>query len=84
MRKLANDFTVGDLVFCPDAERFLQPYRTRLKGRNGVVIEIAPLDFPGKSHYSRFNEVRVKWLKRGNRGKEFIDWMSPRDIEACK
>ena len=84
MRKLSTDFAVGELVFCPDTECFLQPYRTKLKGRNGIVIEISPLDRSNQHHFSRLNEVRVKWLKRGNRGKEFIEWMSPRNIEVCK
>ena len=83
MKKLVStDFNVDQLVTCPHPEGFVSPLDKYLAGRVGVVLKITPPQEEGGQLTGVIpNRVHVRWLKKGNRGKEKTMWMYPRDIK---
>jgi hypothetical protein len=81
-RKTAADFSVGQLIYCPDPNAFILSVAKYLAGRQGIVLEIAPVTRPNPQYGGHINRVLVEWQKRGNRGKTLRMQMYPRDIEA--
>jgi hypothetical protein len=81
-RKTAADFIVGQLVYCPYPGAFISSFANYLDGRQGIVVEIAPVTRPNPQYGGHINRVLVEWQKRGNRGKTRRVQMYPRDIEA--
>jgi hypothetical protein len=77
---VSTDFHVGQVVTCADPECFLMPLRGYLKGRTGVVTEVFPAVRPNEFYCGAINQLRVKWCKRNNRGKEKELRMCPRDL----
>ena len=73
-----TDMKAGDRVVIANPEDFLQPFRDRYKNRVGVVEKIT-LSYPSKKVL-----VAVRLLKRGNRGKEFVDTFSEKDLSLEK
>ena len=79
--KTSEDFAVGQRVRCRNPEGFLQPLRAKLRNRLGVVERVTPAKAPDQRYAGLTNRVEVRWLTREGRGKEFLEWMQPRDIE---
>lgn len=81
-KTLSTDFPIDQKVVCADPKCFVSPIDKYLTGRVGVVIGITPptRDEPRQMHSSTPNRVQVRWLKKGNRGKEKTMWLNPRDL----
>ncbi|MFK8773635.1 hypothetical protein [Aeromonas caviae] len=81
-KTLSTDFPIDQKVVCPDPKSFVSPIDKYLTGRVGVVIEITPPKVEGDLTMGMRipNRVHVRWLKKGNRGKEKTMWLNPRDL----
>lgn len=73
---VSTDFHVGQRVICKDPEWFISSIERYLTGRVGVVETVYPVTRPPNT-LGRFNEVAVRWLKKGNRGKEEVMILHP-------
>lgn len=79
-KTLSTDFTIDQKVVCADPKCFVSPIDKYLTGRVGVVIGITPPKAEGDLTMGARtpNRVHVRWLKKGNRGKEKTMWFHPR------
>lgn len=77
----SDEFQIGQKVECADAEVFLQPSRSYLADREGVVIKIYPSRRPDDFYCGPINQVKILWLKRNGCGKEKEMTMHPRDLK---
>jgi hypothetical protein len=82
-RKVSTDFTVGQVVKCPDPKAFLSPLDKYLTDRTGVVLEVFPVNRPNANYCGPTNSVSVLWGKRNGRGKEKEMTMQARDVEPA-
>jgi len=64
-----NEFKEGDFLYVPDKNlsQFLVAYQKRIVGRKGIIESIF------KQLGSDRKLYRVRWLKKANRGKEFVE-----------
>lgn len=70
----------GDSVRVIDLDSFQVAFAKRVANRDAIVESIyTPADW-GKCN----ERVRVRFLKRGNRGKEFIENMRVSDLELVR
>jgi len=76
----STDFHVGQPVFCKDPKAYVGNIGRYLEGKTGVVEEVYPATRPDPNYCGQINRVAVRWLKKGNRGKERRILMSPHDI----
>lgn len=77
----SEEFQVGQIVTCRDPDRFLQPFRSYLKDRQGTVQRVYPARRPDDQYCGPVNKVAVLWAKRNGRGKEQELIMSPKHLE---
>lgn len=69
-------FVIGQRVRVSNPDGFVSYFANRVRNRIGIVEDV----FTPLGKYSR-PRVKVRFLKRGNRGKEFIETMSESFLE---
>lgn len=74
-------FNVGDEVYCTDPDGFKSQVAAFLKNRIGIVTKVMPAKRPDENYCLYTNVVVVRWLKKGNRGKEELMMMGPNYID---
>lgn len=70
-----DDIKVGDTVRVKDPSHYLSAFAKKVTDRDGVIEEVGP-----DKHGYRAGYVKVRFLKRNGRGKEFTEWLSIRDL----
>jgi hypothetical protein len=69
------EFEVGDIVQVFRPEMFISSFGKKVADRDAVVLWIGP-----DKHGQFKGSVKVRFLKRNGRGKEFEEIMSKRDF----
>jgi hypothetical protein len=77
----SEEFQIGQEVECLNTETFLEPMRSYLRDRKGIVTNVYPSVRPDNFYCGRINQVRILWGKRNGRGKEKEIAMQPRDLK---
>lgn len=72
---MSEAFKVGDIVRVMRPDQYNVTFARKVRDRDAVIERIFT---PQGGTTTR---VRVRFLKRNGRGKEFIETMLPRDIE---
>lgn len=73
-----TSFTQGDLVRVQNPDRFITSLASRIRDRDAVVMSsFTPLG-------SKRERIRVRFLKRNGRGKEFEEIFYPDHLTLVK
>jgi hypothetical protein len=78
---METEFRIGDRVRVKDPSGYKAEFKAKYTNREGVIESVGD----GVAHMGQWKGYAwIRWLKKGNRGKEFKSWLQFRNIEKVE